>query len=177
MRQRTFLIALLTALTATLGIMACAGTSQDRPTPTPTLTPTKPVTPTPVVPKAGPPPPGEDALVGAFDWTKRNHSMLADTLVYQSKRAAPFLDSSITAQIRENVRTEVKFPVAIGNSHIDFIVPAEVISIFNVDKPLTEGTYRATLPVSLIVDSTLPMEERAIGYQIDPEKFSLEKLK
>lgn len=176
MRQRTFLIALLTLLAATIGLTACASSSQDHPTPTPTLTPTKPKTPTPEVPEI---PIGRlerPALVGAIDWTKRNHSMLADALIEQTGPAAPFLDRSITAQIRENARVDVKFPVAAANNTgIDFIVPAEITSTFNVNEPVIGGTYKATLPVSLFVDINLPMEDRVTSHRIETDKFSLEK--
>ena len=90
--------------------------------------------------------------------------------------AAPFLDRSITAQIRENARVDVKFPVAAANNTgIDFIVPAEITSTFNVNEPVIGGTYKATLPVSLFVDINLPMEDRVTSHRIETDKFSLEK--
>ena len=168
----TLTILAILALLAT----ACGTSAQEHPTATPTSPTTEPRPTATERPAEVPRLRGEDAaLVGAIDWTHRNHSMLADALVQLTIPAAPFLESSDANQIKEHATVEVKFPTPTGDTVNHFIVPAEVSSTFRVDKPVIGGTYKATLPISITVDIKLPMEERATSYHIPTSEFSLEK--
>ncbi len=111
----------------------------------------------------------------ALEWADKNHSALSEQLLIKTLSAASFIDDSYSIQITENVKTRVRMPKQTGQNNKLFIIPIEVTSTFNTNNPGSEGTYKATLPVSIIIDTSLPMEERATGRHIHTDKFSLEK--
>ena len=166
LKQPTFFLVVL--LTATLGLMACTSSPTRLPIPTPTATHK----------------PSQEILKGkkemeparaALEWADKNHSALAEQLLIKTLSAASFIDDSYSIQITENVKTRVRMPKQTGQNNKLFIIPIEVTSTFNTNNPGSEGTYKATLPVSIIIDTSLPMEERATGRHIHTDKFSLEK--
>ena len=165
MKQRTFLVALLTALTTTLGLVACASSAQEQPQPAPTEAQIATMEEKPE----------SLAVQAALDWADKNHSELAGQLLDKTLGAALFLDASYTTQVTENVEVEVKAPERSDTDDRVFTVPAEATSTFTVDKPVVGGTFTATLPVSLTVDTKLPLEEMVTGYSVANEDFSLNK--
>ena len=44
-----------------------------------------------------------------------------------------------------------------------------------MDDPIDGGTYKATLPISIDVDSSLPMLQMITGYSVASKNLSLDK--
>ena len=171
--QRTFLIALLTALTAGLGLVACTGELPITSRPLPTLPPTPTTSPVderyfwlerrPTVEHA------------AWGWMSHYKAELAKELALAILNTVPFLGTSYSAQITRNVEVKVVMP---EYTEADFplsTIPAEVRSTFTVDHPTEGGTYQATMPITLDVDGSLPLEQMITGYSIASEELSLDK--
>ena len=161
--------AILAALLAILGLIACANSSQATAAPTPT-----PVTNVidrnymwleqrPQVEYA------------AWGWTSHHKAELAEQLAQAILETAPFLDTSYSTQITRNAEAKV---IMLEYSDADYplsAIPAEINSTFTVDHPTEGGTYRATLPVSIEVDHSLPLEQMITGYSVASEHLSLER--
>ena len=167
---------LATLTTIALLTAACDTSAQDHPTPTPTSPLTKPrPTATQAVENLLPKP-KITAAAAARKWADDNRSALARELLTNILGAAAFLDASYTAQVTENTKVKIETPEHLDYTKRLFKVPAEVTSTFTVDKPVIGGTFIATLPISINVDtSSNSLWEMVTGYSVSNEDFSLAK--
>ena len=173
MRQRTFLISLLNALTAALGLVACTGELPITSRPLPTLPPTPTMAPV------------DDSYFwlehrppveyAAWGWMSHHEAELTKQLTLAILNTPPFLDTSYSTKIIGSAEVRVIMP---EYSEADFplsTIPGEVSYTFTIDHPTEGGTYTATLPITIQVDGSLPLEQMITGYSVAAKDLLLKK--